>query len=92
MSDLVTAAQALRQKIDQASTPADPAEAKAVREALARLASDAAAARALAEQFRTATTTQKNTLVQQRFDDVLDSLATTYDLVARLIKATVRDK
>lgn len=92
MSDLVTAAQQLRAKIDQAATPADPTEARAVRQALARLDSDATAARALAEQFRTATTTQKNQLVQQRVDDVLDSLADTYDLLARVIKATVRDQ
>lgn len=88
----VEQARALRAKIDQAATPADPVEARAVRQALAKLTTDAAAARALAEQFRTATTTQKNSLMQQRFDDVLDSLADTYDLLAKVIKAVVRDQ
>jgi len=91
MSELVTAARALRAKIDAAATSPDPEAAAAVKAELARLATDATAARALATQFRVSTQTQKNTIVSDRFDDVLDSLATTYDTLARLIRATVRD-
>jgi hypothetical protein len=91
MSELVTAAQQLRAKIDAASTAPDPVAAAEVKAELSRLATDAAAARALATQFRGSTQTQKNTIVADRFDDVLDSLATTYDTLARLIRATVRD-
>ena len=91
MTFTVEQARALRAKIDAASTSPDPEAAAAVKAELARLATDATAARALATQFRASTQTQKNTIVSDRFDDVLDSLATTYDTVARLIRATVRD-
>jgi hypothetical protein len=84
-------AAALRAKIDAAAAAPDPVAAAAVKAELSRLASDATAARALATQFRASTQTQKNAIVADRFDDVLDSLAATYDTLARLIRATVRD-
>jgi hypothetical protein len=84
-------AAALRAKIDGAATSPDPVAAAAVKAELTRLTDDATAARALATQFRASTGTQKNTIVADRFDDVLDSLATTYDTLATLIRATVRD-
>ena len=84
-------ARALRAKIDAATTSPDPTSAAAVKAELSRLATQADAARALAGQFRNSTGTQKNTIVADRFDDVLDSLAATYDTVALLIKAAVRD-
>jgi uncharacterized membrane-anchored protein len=87
----VEQARALRAKIDAAATSPDPVSATAVKAELQRLATDAAAARTLATQFRAGTSTQKNAIVGERFDDVLDSLAQTYDTLALLIRASVRD-
>jgi hypothetical protein len=91
VTDLTAAARELRAKIDAAATPADATEARAVRAALTKLATDAQQARTLAQQFRNSTQTQKNAIVADRFDDVLGSLADTADTLASLIKASVRD-
>lgn len=81
----------VEERIATAVASPDPQSAAAVRAELSRLATQASAARALATQFRGSTGTQKNAIVADRFDDVLDSLADTYDTIALLIRAAVRD-
>jgi hypothetical protein len=92
VTDLTDAARQLRARIDAAAEPADANEARAARAALTKLAADATAARNLATQFRNSTSAQKNTLVADRFDDVLDALADHADMMARLIRAVVREQ
>lgn len=92
MAELLDVVTALKEQIDDAKAPVDSVKAAAVRAELSRLASDATAARALATQFRGSNGTQKNAIVADRFDDVLDSLAATYDVLGLLIQAVVRDQ
>ena len=88
MGDMTEIVRLLKERTD----PADATQAAQVRAALTKLGTDAAAARALATQFRGSTGTQKNAIVADRFDDVLESLADTYDIIAKLIRAVVREQ
>lgn len=83
---------ATRAELAAATAPADAEQATRVRAALGDLATKKRQLDGLVAQYRAGNNTQKQAMILDRFDDLLEGLADAVDLLAGVIRAAMKDR